>query len=369
MCNLKVVWVAALLLVLELTFVTRLSQATSAPEPFTAMAARLSTQVDPGVNQDVLVGLLRVLYEKDTASALAELNDRMAADPVKFRNGDSLAHMLGHATYERYRTDPAYAFSSCRVMPGWSCYHGVTEGYVAAHGVPSSTELSTFCKRLDPENSSRIGSGCWHALGHGLAAALGYDRAAALDLCTKIPSDFIRACWDGTFMELISATQMGATNARVTDCTDVAGEVLLACARSLPNALVLTYGERWDTITTACTTLAPSARDECLVGLGGRINGSVAHNIVQAAAICEGLKTPNSACTYGVLAHDITKDSSAHQIQVCGTIGDVSWLGKCYLLVGARLRLDSSDTGAVRGVYTELPLAGQRHCLLGAGLP
>jgi hypothetical protein len=197
-----------------------------------------------------------------------------ARDPVVRARCHSLAHVIGHAAGERYRSvAEAYRHGDRFCASGY--YHGAMEAIVA--GPERSRALARpngICASLRRHSTDE--GNCAHGLGHGFMAVRANDVPKSLGLCDRLSAGYERRnCYDGVFMQNVMAQDDPRHPTRYLDpqrplrlCSLLPGRYSLSCLkRQVLYALEVTRGD-FRTIFALCRRVGAGGRPECERQLG-----------------------------------------------------------------------------------------------------
>lgn len=141
------------------------------------------------------------LSERDPAVAWQYLKENFLVNGEATGNVHEFAHIIGNSLYERQGIegtqvcDPSFSFG---------CFHGVTEKMLSASGLEALPEIEDKCGKLFAGEFQKFAS-CIHGTGHGLVSWENLDIKAALADCETLAPANQTYCFDGVFMEYMSA--------------------------------------------------------------------------------------------------------------------------------------------------------------------
>lgn len=164
-------------------------------------------------DEDCQIKQLHALVQAQSpAVALFALDDMAARNKEVEQNTHVLAHEIGYATYDKFKTLPE-RLSACRDNAASGCFHGVMMKTIGAEGVPSRQVVATACDEV--KKTQTLYFQCLHGLGHGVMmghiltakGTPGIDaiRGSLADCDATATSYEQQSCYAGAFMEYLVA--------------------------------------------------------------------------------------------------------------------------------------------------------------------
>lgn len=175
-----------------------------------------------------------LVREADPSAAFIALREDSRSDNQLANACHAIAHMIGHAAYERFES-----FGEAMTYSEVACNNGYVHGLAEMHFTRLSdieTEVVATCAPYDVMTS--LGTECRHGVGHGLALAFENDIATTIEHCDRYPTEHSRyACHTGAFMENFHTNELYHPSQFLDEedpfrlCRDLDSEYHRACDR------------------------------------------------------------------------------------------------------------------------------------------
>lgn len=307
-------------------------------EDFNAQAKKLITKFDI----PAFAALLRVSAEQGTEVALTHIPQTLQRAKSDISRGHTLAHALGVFSVQVYPT-VGEAFGHCRIIFNFGCFHGVTEAYLHKLSDPQPSDVALLCEQyFDAEKTRRVGSGCWHGLGHGLTTTLNYDMDKALLYCAALVEIFRHTCYDGALMEMRDADGKSIQGfIRPNDphypCNVLAAEYLRACYMAQPKTYETFHPGDWEAAAKLCAEVPAAYHAACYEGIG-RYLGLLTPSITDAVAKCSVVDPKHlDVCRMGAISADPTGFDRTLIPGFCTQMRQTDVIRRCYSSLVNRL--------------------------------
>lgn len=145
---------------------------------------------------------IRSMSKEDPALTWEYLKENFITDEGVVDNAHEFAHIVGHATFEKFGLD---GLKICDESFAFGCFHGVTEKMLLKEGLKNIKYIEEKCLQIFPPNQSHNYTSCIHGTGHGVYSFEGGNVKKSLSNCDLISKPHQQYCYDGVFMENVSA--------------------------------------------------------------------------------------------------------------------------------------------------------------------
>jgi|SRR3989344_318245 len=156
------------------------------------------------LNYDQQLEIIKSVATNDPTKAWAYLKDNFVVNGEVSGNAHEFSHIIGNKAFEKFGIegikicDPTFAFG---------CFHGVTEMMLLSEGLTSIKIIENGCLKIFPPDKSQNYTSCIHGTGHGVYSFEGGKLKNALADCDIISEPNRQYCYDGVFMENVSAPE------------------------------------------------------------------------------------------------------------------------------------------------------------------
>lgn len=250
-----------------------------------------------------LADLNQILLNESPREALEYLSVKMELDITIANSCHTIAHSIGHKSYEKYGTfEKAISYQDDICGSGY--LHGVIESYFASQSDVELT-MKTVCAAGDGR--------CLHGIGHGIMYATSNDLPQSLALCNSFETNFQQIyCAEGVFMENFTTDHskhqsnfLNPTNV-FYPCNEQTGLYMAACYYYAPTYYLSLHPGKYSEILGVCGTLVSSAWSACSRGAGSRIMKYNIMNANEAENYCMGAaQDQHSDCLVGMVQYHI----------------------------------------------------------------
>lgn len=222
---------------------------------------------------------------KEVLDATGKLDIPKIGQPLFSLACHQFTHYVGEMRYAELQ-NLSSVYQECLAVCGSGCFHGATEGYIAANKQSADLYNDSFalraripeiCGRMDSHPSDYEYSQCIHGLGHGFMFVTENRLPLALDFCDEIPLGTNREpCYDGVFMEnttgFLSNSLHPTVYARADDllypCYELPQEYHAACYSSRPFYVSGLPGMTLQDLAVFCTIVPSEYRNRCYYRYG-----------------------------------------------------------------------------------------------------
>jgi plastocyanin len=299
-----------------------------------------------------------------------------------------LAHHIGRQTAESFGVNEnAFLLCPMAALNG-GCQHGFFE-YVLGKTTTSAEAANLICSSLDEEYSAKFRFYCYHGVGHGVMMASAYDLDRALSMCdTFLGLTAQDGCWQGVFMENVSAGMRGdaregvfSTSDPLAPCNGVAEKYQHECYVNHAGYLMTYFDNDVGLATTACLRALEGFIGSCLQSIGLMVTNPVwqpdlladvtGKEFVEIAwELCMQFPAARrDQCVLGGIdnIHNFDVFDLTRAIDFCDAVGP-EYRELCYQRMGLNLKNNATDLEEVRKACASLAADYVPACLAGAEL-
>jgi len=307
----------------------------------------------------------------------------------KSTDDHQIAHRVGRETAEALGINGP-AFLSCPTSFNNGCQHGFFE-YALGKTKNTKETIDSICGSLGPEYSSKFKFYCYHGVGHGIMMAQAYNLDKSLEICDLLDPLAADGCWQGVFMENVSASMRGEAREGIfskTDplapCNKVEEKYRHECFINHAGWLMTLFPGNVKKASSACQK-APSISNtnSCLQSLGLMVTNPVwqltlSRNLnlegksseEKAWSIClEFPKSYREQCIWGgvdnILNFDELEIKRAESF--CNLVKD-NYKNNCYQRIGLDIKSQVVQNDIVIQKCSNFNSHLKKECLKGAGM-
>lgn len=212
-----------------------------------------------------------LVNEQNPSVALIALREDSRQDNKLANACHAIAHMIGHASYERFESfAEALSFSEVACNNGY--IHGIAQSHFKTLTDIEGEVVST-CADYDVMTS--IGSECRHGVGHGLTLAYENDIYAAIEKCDLFPNTYERhACYTGAFMENFHTNELYHpslfldTEDPFLVCRSIESKYQPACDRYAIHYYIRAHDNNFAAGLKRCESVRSEGQAACALGVG-----------------------------------------------------------------------------------------------------
>lgn len=247
---------------------------------------------------------LKIVEEQNPGVALAEMRERIKTDDALSRACHDLIHVIGHASYEKYR-DFAKALEYRDELCNSGYIHGVIESYFSETKDVLSA-MKTVCNKY--KQGSFLGWECYHGVGHGVMFYTNNDLPKALELCASYGTSVAKSsCVNGVFMENFNTmgdehhTDYLKNDDLFFPCSEQSIDLKPDCYLYAPVHYLTFHKNDYIGALSFCETAEKEYVGSCISGLGSQAMKENINNPLFVENICN---TSNNvpACIHGMMS-------------------------------------------------------------------
>lgn len=211
------------------------------------------------------------------------------------------AHVVGIKSYEINKKN---GLSVCDTAYNYGCYHGFIEAYISDMGNVALPKIENSCLSLGSVHSPS----CLHGIGHGVLASRSYKLNVALTDCDQLLQNSRSYCWDGVFMERITAS-MQDPNDRQPQTEDTLDEPCDSlsyayrknCWRNQVSAWFNYYGENPKSVGSRCALIEKEFQNTCFENIGFHNVMTTGEDFQKLVSSCKIISSGSDNCLMGEL--------------------------------------------------------------------
>lgn len=261
-----------------------------------------------------------------------------------YKNNETSAHDYAHVIgIVAFSQKGVLGLSVCDTSYNYGCYHGFIETFIAKNGISKINLIEDACIDLGNVHAPS----CLHGIGHGVMALESYNLNPALSDCLKLKNASQIYCWDGVFMERISASMQNKNEAKIINennlnepCDSLDQIYQKQCYRNQVSAWLNYFHQDSQKVGRQCGMLGSEYWQICSESLGNLI--TISSGQFDISYFTNSCQTNNNQvtnyCLVGVLAELMFEGKSPEIVyQICNyTTFDFknNCFNRFYLLLG-----------------------------------
>jgi len=299
-----------------------------------------------------------------------------------------LAHHIGRQAAESYGVN-SESFLLCPMNSyNGGCQHGFFE-YVLGQTDSTKEAADVICESLGDEYSIKARFYCYHGVGHGVMMAQAYDLQSALNVCDTFDSYFSQdGCWQGVFMENVTAGMSGEAREGIFDeniplepCSLIEKKYRHECFINHAGWLMVIHGNSVYDSTRECLN-APNENNvsSCMESVGLMVTnpswqstlsvrrGETPVEIIAWELCMEFPESHQGQCVIGAVDNILNFDELdvSRAKNFCSTVS-AKYKNSCYAMVGNNLYRQATDESAIHEQCARLE-EFESICLRAAGI-
>jgi hypothetical protein len=331
--------------------------------------------------------LQKITAKYGTQKALDSLQYYVDKVPDSLKGDNHLrAHYIGYQSLKSFGMT-GQAFLECTIIYDYGCMHGFIEQMIWDGMTPGKT-AEKLCRPVESSQSysSNMKYYCYHGIGHGVLDYYDYDLTASLQFCDTLASQLGQTgCWQGVFMENVSAYTIGEKHNGTFSKTDplapcdvVEAKYQRECYINQEGYLFSFYD--WDAGKAAYACLGAGEQiGTCMEGIGlaassvpwqhillkDKITISLGEN---AWMICQKFPAGYvTGCVTGAVTQILENDgvNFKQAANFCAVVDSASNTA-CYRRIGEYTRLQVADRAKAAAYCGQLVKEWRQICRLGA---